>query len=106
MGTYLKIISTNPVSSYPATTIGMRVLRVPEIQIRGLLPHIELRDRGFGRRARCPEGRSGKRWGVDRRDKMEEDGMSGEYVIVAGGKVVEHCCGSLQEGLDCRPVPE
>ena len=35
MGTYLKIISTNPVSSYPATTIGMRVLRVPEIQIRG-----------------------------------------------------------------------
>ncbi len=32
--------------------------------------------------------------------------MSGEYVIVAGGKVVEHCCGSLQEGLDCRPVPD
>jgi len=29
-----------------------------------------------------------------------------EYVIIEDGKTVEHCCGPLQEGRDCREVPD
>jgi hypothetical protein len=29
-----------------------------------------------------------------------------EYIIVEGGLVIEHCCGALQEGRDCRLVPD
>jgi len=32
--------------------------------------------------------------------------MSTEYVVVAEGLVVEHCCGARQAGKDCRDVPD
>jgi hypothetical protein len=37
---------------------------------------------------------------------MAEDSMSGEYVVVQDGLVVEHCCGDLQAAKDCRAVPD
>lgn len=32
--------------------------------------------------------------------------MSGEYVVIENGKIVEHCCGLLQKERDCRKVPD